>query len=221
MVNTPRPESGFQLTKLSCRRCIVQALRYRRATATVNGSAGFTLLEVLVVISIVVTLTAITLPSILTAVAHVKIRGAASSLAGLIQSSRMGAVKRNKIVTLHFVTIQDVPFAVIKDAEDTSVDLKMTDPQVQLGGSAIQIAVPTTDPPVLTDAILSYTPQSLPDLLSFNPHGLPCKYAAGLCTLGGFVYYVRDIHGIAWTAVSVSPGGRVKQWFWNGKAWTD
>jgi hypothetical protein len=135
----------------------------------------------------------------------------------------MQAIKRNKTVTLHFVTVDNVPFAVLKDVQDASTDLKGTDPQAQLGGTTFRVALPTGGTPLLTDAVLSYTPLNLPDLVSFNPRGLPCKYTSGPCLKPeGFVYYLTDTsRPNAWTAVSISPGGRVKQWFWNGRAWAD
>jgi hypothetical protein len=51
---------------------------------------------------------------------------------------------------------------------------------------------------------------------------LPCKYVTGVCSAAGFVYYLNDTrYAKAWTAVSISPGGQVKQWFWNGRVWAD
>jgi prepilin-type N-terminal cleavage/methylation domain-containing protein len=192
-------------------------------SAAVSRNAGFTLPELLTVVAIVATMTAVSVPAILGAVAHAKLRGASSSLAGLIQSGRMQAVKRNRTLTLHFVRSGNAPFAFVKDVRDTSPDAAATDPQVQLGGSTIQVAVPTAgNAPPLSDAILSYTPLNLPDLISFNPRGLPCKYVSGVCSTAGFIYYVTDTRQAnAWTAVSISPGGRVKQWFWNGQVWAD
>jgi type II secretory pathway pseudopilin PulG len=200
----------------------IEVTRCPHGSAAVSRSAGFTLVEILIVVAIMMIMAAVSMPSILAAIAHAKLRGASSSLSGLIQSSRMRAVKRNKTVTVHFVTMGAVPFAVVKDVADTSTDLKVTDPQVQLGASRIHVANPTGDAPPLTDAILSYTPLNLPDLVSFNARGLPCKYASGVCTTAGFIYYLTDTsRPSAWTAVSISPGGRVKQWFWNGRVWTD
>jgi prepilin-type N-terminal cleavage/methylation domain-containing protein len=183
---------------------------------------GFSLIELMIVVAIVIMMAGVAMPPLLGAIAHAKLRGSSSDLSGLIQHSRMQAVKRNKTVTVHFVTIANIPFAVVKDVGDASLDLKGTDPQVQLGASGIQVAVPTGGVPPLTNAILSYTPLDLPDLVSFNPRGLPCKYAAGVCTTAGFVYYLSDTsRPNVWTAVSISPGGRVKQWFWNGRVWSD
>jgi Tfp pilus assembly protein FimT len=187
----------------------------------VRRSAGFSILELLVVLGIVMIMAAISAPPMAAAIAHSKLRGASSSLSGLFQSSRMQAIRRNKTVTLHFVTVGDTPFAVMKEVDDASTNLGTFDPQVQLGSSLFQVATPD-DGILISDAVLSYTPLTLPDLISFNPRGLPCRYAAGVCTTAGFVYYLADTsRANAWTAVSVSPGGRVKQWFWNGTVWTD
>lgn len=200
----------------------MEVTRRRHRFALVCRSAGFTLLEVLVVVGIVGIMGAVAMPSLLAAVGHAKLRASSSNLSGLIQRSRMHAVKRNKTVTVLFVRVGDVPFAVVKDVGDTSTDLGSADPQVQLGGSAIQVALPTGGTPPLTSATLSYTPLNMPDQLSFNARGLPCKYALAACPTAGFVYYLTDTsRPNAWTAVSVSPGGRVKQWFWNGMAWVD
>ena len=200
----------------------IEVTRRPHGCTAVSRSGGFTVLELLVVVGMVMIMAAISTPPILGAVAHAKLRGAASNLSGLIQSSRMLAVKRNKTVTVHFVTVANIPFAVVKDVDDPSLDLKVTDPQVQLGGVVMQVALPTGNTLPLTNAILSYTPLDLPALVSFNPRGLPCNYVAGVCTTAGFVYYLTDINRPdAWTAVSISPGGRVKQWFWNGAVWAD
>jgi type II secretory pathway pseudopilin PulG len=196
--------------------------RFPRRSAAVACSAGFTLIEIVMVVGILMILMAVSMPPLLAAIAHTKLRGSSSNLSALIQRSRMHAVKRNKTVTVNFVTVGNIPFAVVKDVGDPSTDLGATDPQVQLGGPAIQVALPTGPAPPLSNAILNYTPENFPDLLSFSPRGLPCKYAAGLCTTAGFIYYMTDTsRPNAWTAVSISPGGRVKQWFWNGTVWTD
>jgi prepilin-type N-terminal cleavage/methylation domain-containing protein len=185
-------------------------------------SAGFTLIELMMVVAIIMIAAGVSMPPLLAAIAHTKLRGSSSSLSGLIQRSRMHAVKRNKTVILKFVTDGDARFAVVKDVDDTSTDLKAADPQVLVDGSLTQVSVPSGGVPALTDTVLGYTPLNLPDLISFNSRGLPCKYEAPRCTTAGFVYYLTDTdHQNFWTAVSVSPGGRVKQWFWNGTAWGD
>jgi prepilin-type N-terminal cleavage/methylation domain-containing protein len=185
------------------------------------GDRGFTLLELLVVIGIICAMTAVSVPPFLGAVAHAKLRGGSSSLAGLLQGSRIEAIKRNQTITVHFTTTANVPFAFAENATDASPDLPTARAQVQLGGSTLQMTIPDATP-ALTAATLSFTALTLPDLVSFNPRGMPCKYVTGVCTIGGFIYYLTDAaHPEVSTAVSVSPGGRVKQWYWNGTAWVN
>src|SRR5260370_23299780 len=133
----------------------------------------------------------------------------------------MLAVKQNRTMTVHFTTVQVGPYAYVKDATAASITLTSTDTQVQLGAPVIQVSTPTGgSPSVLDSTILGFTPLNSPDLPSFNPRGLPCKYVSGVCTNNGFVYYFTDIRRNAgWTAVSISPAGRIKQWFWYGSSW--
>jgi hypothetical protein len=48
-----------------------------------------------------------------------------------------------------------------------------------------------------------------------------------LCTNAGstgFIEYFKDnrIGGSGgWAAISITPAGRIKRWFWSGSAWTD
>jgi prepilin-type N-terminal cleavage/methylation domain-containing protein len=200
----------------------MQLTRYPGRSAGIGPSAGFTLVELMLVVALIAIITGVSVPSIQTAIAHSQLRGAASNLAGLMQASRMRAVKLNQTLSIQFDTLGGIPLAFVKNVADLHSAPTAQDPQVVLGTSTFRLAVPTEDPPPLTEAILSFTPLDFPDLVSFNPRGLPCKHASGVCTTAGFVYYLTDARQPkAWTAVSVSPGGRIKQWFWNGRVWAD
>lgn len=183
---------------------------------------GFSLLELLIVLSIILVLAAFSVPKMFTVIANIKLRSAATSLAGALQNARMLAVKSNRTMTVRFTAIQNSPYAYIKDATAASTAIAQTDYQVQLGAPIIQVDTPTGTVTPLDPTVLGYTPLTLPDLASFNPRGLPCKYVSGVCTTNGFAFYFTDkrqLGGSGWTAVSVSPAGRVTQWFWYGNSW--
>lgn len=183
---------------------------------------GFSLIELLIVIAIILVLSAIATPKMLVVIANVKLRSAATSLSGVLQNSRMLSIKSNRTMTVHFTSVSGSPYVYVKDATSASTALSPTDPQAQLGAPIIQVDTPTGTITPLDSTQLGFTPLTSPDIPSFNPRGLPCKYVAGVCSINGFVYYFTDkrsIGGPGWTAVSLSPAGRVKQWFWYGTAW--
>jgi hypothetical protein len=46
----------------------------------------------------------------------------------------------------------------------------------------------------------------------------------GPCTSSGFLYYFKDMSqkgSKGWAALSISPAGRIKKWFWSGSNWVD
>ena len=182
---------------------------------------GFSLIELVVVTAIILTISAIAVPNMMNVIANARLRGAATSLSGILQSSRMYAVKQNRTMTVRFASLQLGPYAYVKDATSSTTTLLTTDPQVQLGAPIIQVAVPSGGTPTVMDStVLGFSPLSYPDLPSFNPYGLPCKYASGVCSNTGFVFYFTDVRrNAAWTAVSISPAGRIRQWWWYGDRW--
>lgn len=190
---------------------------------------GFSLLELLVVVSMGIVVAAIAIPSMMTVIANFRLRGGMNSLSGLLQNCRMIAVQKNTIMTAKFTVMAGGPVAYVKKAGDTSA-LNNTDPQAELGAPVTQVTTPTGTgaPPALTSATLGFTPQTYQpstSLPGFNSRGLPCSYASGVCTAGvGYAFYFSDTRPMtksAWAAVTITPAGRVKTWFWNGGAWVN
>ena len=194
---------------------------------------GFSLIELIVVVSILLVLGAIAVPNLMNTVANVRLRAAASSLSGLVQEGRQLAIKKNRTLTVRFITVNQGPYAFVQNAESTNTALGMVEPlngpiysEVQLGAPVVQVTVPTGgNPTPLTSTQLGFTALDLTDptnLPSFNARGLPCKYSSGACANAGFVFYFTDVRrAAAWTALSISPAGRIQRWFWYGNAWGD
>src|SRR5260370_25719714 len=84
---------------------------------------GFSLLELVVVVSIVLVLAAIAVPNLMDVIANARLRAAATSLSGMIQSSRMIAVKTNTTTIVRFASLDLGPYAYVTNVTDTTTTL--------------------------------------------------------------------------------------------------
>lgn len=199
-------------------------MKMRLGNSTRSRQRGFSLIELLVVMSIALVVAAFAVPYMVTVTANVRLRSAMTSMAGLMQDSRSLAIKNNQLMTTRFSVLGNGPVAYLKVASSTAAR-NSKDPQVQLGAPVTfvrDVSGITGAPTALDNSILSFGPNTTDDP-TFNPRGLPCLYASGTCTSSvGFVYYFTDTRSLGkngWAAVSVSPAGRIKVWFWNGTSW--
>ena len=192
-----------------------------------NNRAGFSMLELVAVtaISMIVTMTAV--PNMVNGIGNMRLRSSMTSLAGVLQNCRMLAVKQNRTMSTHFVVTNygstNGVMAYVKKATDTSF-LATSDSQVQLEDPVTRVTTLSGAgaPTALDVTTLGFTPQTGDP--SFNPTGLPCAYSGGTCPNNGFIYYFHDSRPasqMGWAALSISPAGRLKKWYWNGSAWTD
>jgi len=189
-----------------------------------KSSAGFSLFEAMVVVAIggIVTVTAV--PNMITAISNMRLRSSMTSLAGVIQNCRMLAVKQNQTMTTHFNPQPDGIIAYVKLATDTST-YTVHDSQVELEAPVMELAAPSgpNAPPAIDTTTLGFSSPLTSDP-SFNTVGLPCSYSGGVCSNHGFIYYFHDQRPQGkqgWAALSISPAGRLKKWYWNGSSWTD
>src|SRR6185436_14112804 len=67
-----------------------------------NRNSGYSFIELLVVMVVIMVLSAIAVPSGLSFIANIRLRGAASEFAGLVQQARLTAVRKNGTYTVLF-----------------------------------------------------------------------------------------------------------------------
>ena len=197
--------------------------------------SGFSLLEVLLVVAIGLILTAVGLPLMNNVIANMKLRASMTSVSGLLQNTRTTAVQQNKTMTAKHFNRTSPPYSLVYYLLDATrvttdnSDFSTTETQVWMEAPITPYPTPTgvTAPVAISSSALNFTPQSIdptaPLFASFNSRGLPCVYSSGICTNGGLIEYFKDnrIGGSGgWAAISVSPAGRIKRWFWSGTAWT-
>lgn len=197
------------------------------------SSAGFSIVELMVVMAIALVVAAFAIPTMTTTMDGIRLRGALGDATNIVQKCRMQAIKRNGYQRLHFSTVRNQVVLFVTDGSDPAVAPLTTDKtlwaQVWFSSNFSIPGAPSGAgaPPALTSLQMWGTgsvplnPNTDP---YFNSRGLPCLPGAGggACSPnGGFVYYYKykSAGHTRWIATSISPAGRIESWIWNGTAW--
>ena len=185
---------------------------------------GYSLVELLITIILVMILAALAIPNTMTTIANIQLRGTASDFAGLVQQARTAGVRKNFTYTILFNLIS---------ANGAYIDLNgngsfdSNEPMIQFSGNANQVAAPggAAGAPTNLDASggpLGWTAAS--GNISFNMRGLPCNSGATPCgTNVNYIFYFKNTRAFSangWAAVSITAAARAKVWWWNGSSWT-
>ena len=184
---------------------------------------GFTLFELMIVLGIFMVLAMIAIPNVTVALSNGRMRASITSVSGVLQSTRMLAVKENRTMETR-MRVQGAGLVAFAKLASSADDLNVHDNQVAMEAPIEKMTTPSGPgaPSVITTTTLGFTPETGDP--SFNTRGMPCAYDDGNCPNRGFLYYFHDTRaagGRGWAAVSISPAGRIRKWFWNGSAWTD
>jgi prepilin-type N-terminal cleavage/methylation domain-containing protein len=188
------------------------------------ATRGFTLIEITMALGIMLVVGSISIANIATVLSNARLHAGVASISGLFRNSRMLAVTRNQTLTTHFTTEDGVSLVgYVQEAQDTG-PRSTRDPQVRWEAPVRMMLIPegTGAPGTLSPVVLGFTPAAGEP--TFNTRGLPCAYSSGNCPNSGFLYYFKDASrtgGNGWAALSISPVGRIKKWFWSGTTWTN
>lgn len=202
-----------------------ESMRDRRGELrllTVNGR-GFTILELLICLGIMMVLTAIAVPRVINAVALTRLRSAAAGVSALAQQARATAEKQNAKIPFYLTNVgpSNVPGAFISCSTAAAgpcpdgAAWAVNDPYLPFTESITNSAAP---PAVVPQASLGFTTQPAGNTLYFTPLGAISNAPAGTFTAKGFVFYLKDNRN-NWAAVSVSPTGRTKVWQYTANTW--
>jgi len=184
---------------------------------TKRKTQGFTLFELMIVLSVVMILGAISVPTMMATFNDIKLRYIASDLSGLLQSARIQAVRKNTFYSVQAGVQAGSPIYYIDKPTTgyTAGDILLPiDPAVTITQGPI-----TTAPNAaafLTS--LSFTVDPAADPPSFSARGLPCVGSANACPQvagQGFVMFMSRaavIGNIPWAAVVVNPSAHIQVW---------
>ena len=205
----------------------------------IRKHSGFSLIELLIVIAIIMVIAAMATPNIMNAINSIRLRSAASEVAGLLQQCRQAAVRSNRYYTIKPATVTGANAAYVDLNYNNTFDnvAPTPEPLIQFPANVtvVSAGAPNTAN-LISNCCSTFTPQSASTLPSFNARGLPCVGPAGgappansVCNVRdpgnqtvGFIYYMnqaRPFGAVGWAAVSVTPAGRIRVWTYSGSTW--
>jgi prepilin-type N-terminal cleavage/methylation domain-containing protein len=184
---------------------------------------GFSLIELMVVVTITVVVAAGAVPQIVRVLGDVKVHTTAAMVRAAIRDTRMRAVRDDTAYSVYLSqTANGLSFYIddnrnqIQDATETATV-----------ASGIVLAAGSTAPGPFA---LDFSPQAQASSISFNARGVPCVRVGQSCAtvvngqVVGFLVLLRHqpaLGGDLWSAVSISPSGRIQVWTWAANRWQE
>src|SRR5437879_6236294 len=214
----------------------------KKTYARRKRASGFSLVELVTVVFIVLVVAAVAVPNILLAVANLRLRSSAGELAGLMQQARIMAAKNNPTTP---IAVYPVLYGTRNGRQIAYIDLNgdgawsssvtvngvtLSEPLIEFAGTVAPASgAPSGSSGQPSAYVLAgdtgtgsfdntYT-------MAYTPRGFPCNYSnPPTCTTPAakyFAYYLNDTRagGSGWAAVIVTKAGRTKVVTWNGSAW--
>ena len=185
---------------------------------------GFSLIELMIAVAILMVLAAILTPLISYAVSGIKLRYSATGLSGLLQKARIEAARKNTFYSVEQTTLSTGVVAYYVDLGKNNT-LVAGDPLVAINQVNVHSGTGAGAPSEATFATsLNFALDSSGVLPKFNARGLPCIPAGGTCPQipgQGFIYFLSRNTGLGtgWASVVVTPSGRVQAWTYDGTNW--
>ncbi|MCI0623894.1 MAG: GspH/FimT family pseudopilin [Acidobacteria bacterium] len=186
-----------------------------------NKQKGFTLLEVVIVMGIIMAMTAAVIPSITTSMELYRLNASAQEIVSQLQSARLRAVRGN-VMCAFLMSASGRQFGIDMDGDgnissstDVLLPLKTNISFVDLSTPPVASAVTLSNG---TKTGIGFTPRGT--LTAVASSGLPDYNPANLAAAGYAIYLTNTQDDFV--AVSVSPMGRVRTWLAaspNGATW--
>ena len=213
--------------------------RQMRTKQNTKYGHGFSLPELLISLAVGLTLAATCILMASTATNEVRLSTSATNYANLLQSARMRAVRDDAFykVLVDCGTVGSAAPCSGTTPARAFIDLNgngsydsgepvMTfaasvSPQAFGSGPAegnlASQFLPST-------AVATVATTSVP---IFGTRGLPCKVSGGTCPYldanglpVSYIVFIQNARGAKWEAITVNPASRIREWAYNGSAWT-
>jgi len=187
-----------------------------------SSESGFSILELITVVGVVMILAAIAVFNAQTAIRSIRLNGAAADYADLLQNARIRAVKDDKYYTTLTDSAANPPMAFVDINGNGSYDVG--EPMMAFPSGTTP--TPFSSGPSVSNLESQFLPvNGLGSLANaaagptFGPRGLPCTPTPGLngsttcpyITPTSFITFIQDNQG-GWAAVTVTPAARIREW---------
>lgn len=207
---------------------------------------GFTVLELLVAMVIILIVATTAVPQFLSMMHAAKLRGAVSDYASMVQVQRLRAVDDDRFYSTYVLAANGVNEAFVDIYPQQNNGASGTNGQAYTCGAAgcdpmvvlsREVALqPALNAPNIANLQAQVLPANSPVAMqdggaqatptTFGPRGLPCAPFAvvggNVCdSLGGptaYWVFFQDIDTQNWGAVTVTPAGRVRRWIYTAGA---
>lgn len=218
----------------------------KAGSGRLTGTAGFSLIEILVVLLIMGIITMIALPSAMNSIKGYKLHSDATAISGYLNVVRMKSASQFAPYRLVVNTTASPANYVMErlcgstpstapgdpsmnpkyDANCTGPYQPFSTPQYDGGtqyiaqGNTFSACRPASITGTLYPGTILADPASCasPVYMYFNTRGSPVNNVGGVQTNGGAVLYVQGQNKLI-DAVTVSIGGRVATYMWSGSGW--
>ena len=195
-----------------------------------NRTRGFSLIELMVVVAMLMVIAATAAPTMTNVVSSARIRGTMSSMATYTPRARADAIRSNTTKSIWNELSNGEYFIYSANSADTAPGMNTADGLMPAGKQVVYVGTPTgSNVPTVLDPTMAFGSSGVTvntgTAISFNTRGMPCIWSSGSCSTVGsqaFVWYFifqPPFGSNRWAELSVSPAGRIKNWYWDGAAW--
>jgi Tfp pilus assembly protein FimT len=202
---------------------------------------GFSVLELVVVMGIMMVLAAMAVPGAVQMTRNFRLRNAGTEFAGLVQQARSRAVRDSNFYSMRIIYSTPITQAYVDIKKTSSLDtvndpFVSWSPEVQpfaagsapdtssLKTSAFLTSVGSTSVSVVDGFVTSgngitFSPMGLPCVPSSSSSTAVCDHASSTTDTAFWVFFKNTKSG-EWEAVTVTPAGRIQKWIHSGSKWS-